>query len=66
MFVEDDVWIGSRVTVLPGVRIGQGSIVGAAAVVTKDVPPYSVLAGNPAEVARIREREPKYSLQTAK
>ncbi len=53
--IEDDVWIGSRVTILPGVTIGRGSVVGAAAVVTKDVPPYSVVAGNPAKVVKTRE-----------
>lgn len=66
VFIEDDVWIGSRVTILPGVRIGQGSIVGAAAVVTKDVPPYSVVAGNPAKVVRIREQGQEDPQQTAK
>jgi maltose O-acetyltransferase len=46
--IEDDVWIGASVTVLPGVTIGRGSVVGAGSVVTKDVPPYAVVAGNPA------------------
>jgi maltose O-acetyltransferase len=48
--VEDDVWIGANVVVLPGRRIGTGSIVGAGAVVTRDVPPYSIVGGNPAAV----------------
>lgn len=48
--IEDDVWIGSRVTILPGVKIGSGSIVGAAAVVTKNVEPFSIVAGNPAKI----------------
>lgn len=52
--IEDDVWIGSRVTILPGVTIGKGSVIGASAVVTKDVPPYSVAAGNPARVVKSR------------
>lgn len=52
--IEDDVWLGANVTVLPGRRIGRGSIVGAGAVVTRDVPPYAVVAGNPAEVIRMR------------
>ena len=52
--IEDDVWIGARVTILPGVTIGTGSVVGAASVVTKVVPPYSVVAGNPAVVVRSR------------
>lgn len=43
--IDDDVWIGERVTVLSGVHIGQGAIVAAGALVTKDVPPYSVVGG---------------------
>jgi maltose O-acetyltransferase len=52
--IEDDVWIGAGVTVLSGVRIGRGSVVGAGSVVTRDVPPWSVAAGNPARVVRQR------------
>ena len=48
--IEDDVWIGNRVIVLDGVRVGQGAVLGAGAVVTKDVPPYTVVVGNPARV----------------
>jgi maltose O-acetyltransferase len=55
--IEDDVWIGANVTVLPGRRIGTGSIVAAGAVVAADVPPYSVVAGNPARM--IKQRQPK-------
>ena len=47
--VEDDVWIGYRATILSGVRIGQGAIIAAGAVVTKDVPELTVYAGNPAK-----------------
>lgn len=50
--VEDSVWIGSRVTILPGVCIGHHSVVGAGSVVTKSIPPYSVAVGNPARVIR--------------
>jgi acetyltransferase-like isoleucine patch superfamily enzyme len=46
--VEDDVWIGFNATVLKGVRIGKGAIVGAGALVTKDVLPFTVVVGNPA------------------
>lgn len=46
--IEDDVWIGGNVTVLPGVTIGQGAVVAAGAVVTKDVPPRTVVGGVPA------------------
>ncbi len=56
--VGDDVWIGSNALILDGITIGPHSIIGAGAVVTKDVPPYSVTAGNPARVIRDR-RTPK-------
>lgn len=52
--IEDDVWIGAKKTILPGKRIGTGSIVAAGAVVTRDVPPFSVVGGNPARVIRQR------------
>ena len=52
--IEDDVFVGAGATVLPGVRISTGSVVGAGAVVTKDVPPGCVVAGNPAEIVRRR------------
>jgi acetyltransferase-like isoleucine patch superfamily enzyme len=52
--IEDDVWIGANVVVTCGVTVGRGSIVGAGAVVTRDVPPYSVVAGVPARVVRQR------------
>ncbi len=50
--IEDNVWIGERSTVLKGVTIGRGSIVGCDSVVTKSVPPYSVACGNPAKVVK--------------
>lgn len=52
--VENDVWIGQHVTVMPGVRIGNGAIVAANSVVTKDVPAYHIVGGNPAKVIRKR------------
>lgn len=52
VIIEDDVWIGDKATILPNVSIGQGSIIGANAVVTKDVPKYSVVAGNPATIIK--------------
>ncbi len=53
--IEDDAWIGFNAVVLKGVRIGRGAIVGSATVVTKDVPPYSVVVGNPArEIGQAR------------
>ncbi|MGQ0604429.1 MAG: acyltransferase [Anaerolineales bacterium] len=47
--IEDDVWLGANVVVVDGVRIGQGAVIAAGAVVTKDVPPYTVVAGVPAK-----------------
>ncbi|HEX8505411.1 MAG TPA: CatB-related O-acetyltransferase [Hymenobacter sp.] len=52
--VGNDVWIGYRATIMPGVTIGDGAIIGACAVVTRDVPPYTIMGGNPARVIRPR------------
>ena len=52
--IEDNVWIGTGVTILDGVTVGEGSVIGAGSVVTKDVPQYHVVAGVPAVV--IKER----------
>lgn len=52
--VEDDVWLGENVTVLSGVKIGQGAIVAAGAVVTKDVPSYAIVGGVPARILKYR------------
>ena len=54
VIIEDDVWIGTKVIILPGVHIGKGSVIGAGAVVTKNIPAYSIAAGNPAVVKRNR------------
>ena len=53
--IDDDVWIGSRVTILPGVHIGKGVVIGASSVVTKDIPDYSIACGNPARVVKTRQ-----------
>lgn len=50
--IEDDVWIGASAIILPGVTIGKGSVIGAGSVVTKDVPPDVVVAGNPAKIIK--------------
>lgn len=50
--IEDSVWIGANCIILPGVRIGKGSVIAAGAVVTKDVPPMSLAGGNPARVIK--------------
>jgi maltose O-acetyltransferase len=52
--LEDDVWIGKNSILMPGVRIGKGSIVGAGSVVTKDVEPYTIVGGVPAKYIRSR------------
>lgn len=52
--IGNDVWIGARAIILPGVSIGEGCVIGAGAVVTKDVPAYCVCAGNPARVVKTR------------
>ncbi len=52
--IGNDVWIGTEATIMPGITIGDGAIIGAKAVVTKDVPPYTIVAGNPAKMIRAR------------
>jgi acetyltransferase-like isoleucine patch superfamily enzyme len=54
--IEDKVWIGARAIIMKGVRIGYGSIVAAGTIVTEDVPPHSIVAGNPAKVVKTLER----------
>ena len=56
--IGDDVWIGYRATILSGVTIGQGAMIAAGSVVTKDVPPYAVVGGVPARVIRYRFSQP--------
>lgn len=53
VWIEDAVWIGEGATVLKGVRLGKGAVVGAQAVVTKDVPAFAVVGGNPARIVRM-------------
>lgn len=55
VYIEDNVWIGRRVLIMPGVCIGTGSIVAAGAVVTKNVEPYSIVGGNPAKIIKYRK-----------
>lgn len=52
--IGNDVWIGQKATIMPGVHIGDGAIIGANAVVAKDVPPYAIAVGNPAIVKKFR------------
>lgn len=54
VYIDDDVWIGGRVIILSGIKIGKGAVIGAGSVVTKDVPEYAIVAGNPAKVIKYR------------
>lgn len=55
VIIDDNVWIGEKASILPGVHIGYGAIIGAGSVVTKDVPPFAVVGGNPARIIKIME-----------
>ena len=55
IIIGNDVWIGARAIILPGVHVGDGAVIGAGSVVTHDVEPYSVVAGNPAKLIRMRK-----------
>ena len=55
--VGDDVWVGQRAIIMSGVNIGQGAVIGAGAIVTKNVPPYAIVGGIPAKVIRYRFSE---------
>jgi maltose O-acetyltransferase len=55
--IDDNVWIGGSAILMPGVKVGRNAVVGAGAVVTKDVPPNTVVAGNPARVIREIEQD---------
>lgn len=52
--LENDIWVAAGVNILRGVKIGSGAIIGAGSIVTKDVPPYSVVVGNPGRVIKMR------------
>lgn len=60
--IADYAWIGTRATILPGVAVGKGAVIAAGAVVTKDVVPYSVVAGVPAKEIGRRSTDLRYSL----
>lgn len=55
VYIGNDVWIGGNVTILPGVKVGDHAILAACSVVTKDVPEWAVVAGNPAVVKKYRK-----------
>ena len=52
--IGNDVWIGMDTTIMPGIKIGDGAVIGANAVVTHDIPPYAIVAGIPAKVIKYR------------
>lgn len=54
VIIGNDVWVGMNTTILSGVKIGDGAVIGTSSVVTKDVPAYSIVAGNPAKLIRMR------------
>jgi acetyltransferase-like isoleucine patch superfamily enzyme len=54
VIIGNDVWIGLRVMVMGGVKIGDGAVIGAGSIVTKDIPPYAIVAGVPAKIIRFR------------
>ena len=55
VIISDGVWIGANAVILPDVTIGEGAVVAAGAIVTKDVPPYAIVAGNPAKIIKFRK-----------
>jgi len=55
VIIEDDVWIGAQCVILPGVHIGKGAVIAAGSIVTKNIPSYAVVAGNPARVIKYRQ-----------
>lgn len=60
--VGNDVWIGTEAMIMPGVSIGDGAIIGSRSLVTKDVPPYTVVGGNPAKILKIRFNESEINM----
>jgi acetyltransferase-like isoleucine patch superfamily enzyme len=58
--ISDHVWIGARAIILPGVSVGEGAVIGAGSVVTKNVDPYTIVAGNPARFIKARSSDIKY------
>ena len=59
IIIEDDCWIAANVVITAGVKIGKHAVIGGGSVVTKDVPPYSVVAGNPAKLIKFFNQETK-------
>lgn len=63
VIIQDFVWIGHQVIILPGVTIGEGAIIGAGSVVSKDIPPLAIAAGNPIQVIKYRDSDHYYHLK---
>jgi acetyltransferase-like isoleucine patch superfamily enzyme len=55
VIIEDDCWVAANVVILAGVTVGKGSVIAAGSIVTKDVPPYSIVGGNPARIIKSRK-----------
>ena len=66
VIIEDYVWIASRATILPGIKIGKGAVIASCSVITHDVPPYTVVAGIPAKEIGKRQKTLTYKLGGAK
>jgi len=62
IIIENDVWIGAKSTIMSGVKIGNGAVIGATATVTKDVPPYAIVVGNPGKIVKYRFTEKQIEL----
>lgn len=62
IIIGNDVWIGRESMIMPGVNVGNGAIIGARSLVTKDVPPYAIVGGNPAKILKMRFDEELVSL----
>jgi len=63
IIIKDYVWIGYRALILPGITLGEGAVVGAGAVVTKEVEPYTIVGGNPAQFIKKRQTDLEYTLK---
>ena len=66
VIIEDFVWIGAKVIILPGTRIGEGAIIQAGAVVHGQIPPFAIAGGNPAKVFKYRDKEHFLQLKATK
>lgn len=64
--IENDVWVGSNVIILKGVKLGEGSVIGAGALVTKSMPPYSICVGNPCKPIKLRFNQHELDVHLSK